>query len=59
MQKSLFFFICSHFKTSQRVLIKGLKPFPQDQKAKNSFLPSKSSKTTKILKTKTIIAKPT
>jgi hypothetical protein len=50
MQRPLFFFMCSHFKAFYKVLIKSLKPFSQDQNARNSSLPSNSSKTTKNLK---------
>jgi len=36
--KPLIFFMCSHFKISQRVIIKGWSCFSQDQKDRNKLL---------------------
>jgi hypothetical protein len=45
-QKSSIFFMCSHLKLLKWIISMALKPLSQDQKAKNSSLPFKSSKTT-------------
>jgi len=49
--KLLIFFVCSHFKLSQWILVKSWSCFSQDKKARNKFFglkvcekPSKSSK---------------
>jgi hypothetical protein len=46
MQKPLMSLMCSYYKASHWVIIKGSKPLSKDQKAKNSFLPFMLSKTT-------------